>query len=109
MTLDEGMLSYKTPYSGSFQVEVGNGKLLPITNIGKLHIQTHHRPLTLNSVLHVPQLEHNLLSIRRLCRENNYHVQFSDSTFCVKDNTGEVSHYLEWSNYGKFMCLWWIL
>lgn len=91
MTPDEGMLSAKTPYSGSVQVEDGNGHFLPIAHIGNLSIQTHSRPLKLNLVLHVLYLGHNLLSVRRLCRENNYHVQFSDSTFCVKDNTtGEV-------------------
>ena len=91
MTPDEGMLSTKTPHSGSIQVEAGSGHLLPIAHIGNLSIQTHSGPLELNLVLHVLHLKHNLRSVRRLCRENNYHVQFSDFTFCVKDKmTGEV-------------------
>ena len=87
MTPNEGIVSSKTPYSGSAQVEVGNGQLLPIANIGKISIQTHDRPLTRNSVLYVPQLKHNLLSVHRFCHENNCHVQFSYSSFYVKDNT----------------------
>ena len=59
------------------QVEVGNGQLLPIANIGKIIIQTRDRLLTLNSVLHVSQLKHKLLSMRCLCRKE----QLSCSVF----------------------------
>ena len=64
----KGMLYAKIPYSGSVQVGVGDGNLLPIANIGNLSIQARSRPIKLNSVLHVPQLKHNLLYVRRLCQ-----------------------------------------
>jgi len=82
ITPDEGMLYAKIPNSISVQLKVDDGNLLPIAGIGNLTIQTHTRLLKLSSVLHVPHLKHNLLSVRCLCCENNYHVQFSDFTFC---------------------------
>ena len=67
MTLEEGILSSLTPYASSNQVEVGNGSLLPVANVGSLTIKTHSKPLALKGVLHVAELKHNLLSIRHLC------------------------------------------
>jgi len=74
MTPDEGILSDKTPYSHFVQVQLGNGSLLPMANTKNLRIQTRHGLLKLNSFLQVPQLKRNLLSIHRLCHENNYHI-----------------------------------
>ena len=68
MTHDDSMLSAKIPYSGSIQVELSHRNLLPITNVENLSIQTCSQPLKLNYVLHVPQLKHNLLSVRCLER-----------------------------------------
>jgi len=56
-----------TSHRGSTKVLVGDGKLLPIANVRNLSIKTHSRPLTLVSVRHVPELRHNILSVRRLC------------------------------------------
>ena len=83
MKLDKGILTSKTAYCGSGKVQVGNGRLLSIKSIGHLSIMT---PLTLKSMLHVPGLKHNLLSVRHLCHDNDCHVQFTDSSFFVKDN-----------------------
>jgi len=47
--------------------------------------------LYLSRVLHVPQLNHNFLSVRQLCRDNNYSVIFDSDFVRFKDNTtGEV-------------------
>jgi len=86
MTLEEGILSSLTPYASSNQVEVGNGSLLPVANVGSLTIRTLSNPLSLNNVLRVPKLKHNLLSIQCLCRDNNCQVEFNSSCFSVKEN-----------------------
>jgi len=92
MTPEDSKLLCKSPYSGSSQVKVGNGTLLPISQVGMIKLPTSSRPLTLKkNVFHVPQLRHNLLSVRQLCRDNNCSVVFNASCLCVKDKTtGEV-------------------
>ena len=87
ITPEEGVLSSKAPYTGSDKVEVGNGSFLHAANIGLLTLKTHPKPLSLNYALHVPQLKHNLLSIRGLCRDNDCHVKCNGSCFSVKENT----------------------
>ncbi|CAH9084950.1 unnamed protein product, partial [Cuscuta epithymum] len=69
MTPHDGILSYKTPYTGPNQVCVANGTKLPISNIGHLKLVTRGRPLNLNSVYHVPHIKYNLLSIQKLCAD----------------------------------------
>jgi len=90
ITPDEGILSSKTSYSSSAEVEVSNGQVLPITNTGTINIQTCDKPFSLHSALHVPQLKHNLLSVRRLRCENNCRVQFSNSVFISRTTTPQV-------------------
>jgi len=91
MTLDNGKLHSKSLYSGSSLVKVGKGTLLPIKHIGQSYVSTPIKPLHLNHVLHVPQLRHNLLFIRKLCRDNNCSVIFDSDFIHFKDNTiGEV-------------------
>ena len=91
MTPDEGNLSSLNPYYGLDNVQVGNGNFLPIAHTGCLNIPASRRPLALKSVLHVPHLKHNLLSIKRLSHDDNYNVIFTDTFFSVKNNTtGDV-------------------
>ena len=71
---------YPARYSGFSLVKVGNGSLLPISHVGHTTLSTPHKPLCLRNVLHVPQLCHNLLSNRNLCRDNKCRVVF-DSNF----------------------------
>ena len=35
----------------------------------------------------MPKLQHNLLSVKQLCQNNNFIVVFDDSSVCVKDKT----------------------
>ena len=88
MMPDEGNLLSKTSYAGSSLIKVGDGNLHPISNVGHLELR---RPLRLTSILYVPQLHHNLLSVKQVCCGNNCSVIFSDSSIRFKDNTtGEV-------------------
>ena len=86
MTRDKGILSTKSSYSSFDYVQIGNGLLIPIKSVGNVCLRTPSRPLSLESILHVLDLKHNLLSVCRLCWDNNCHVQFSESSFFVKDN-----------------------
>ena len=90
MTLDDGNLLSKTIYIGNDIVKVGDGTLLPIAHVGTLLLSSPHYPLSLQIGLHVLKLQHNLLFVRQLCRDNHCTVEFDSSSFRVKDNTTGV-------------------
>ncbi|PKU84004.1 Retrovirus-related Pol polyprotein from transposon TNT 1-94 [Dendrobium catenatum] len=93
--LDTGATSHLTsnlhhlqtpqPYSGSSQVQVGNGQLLPIANSGQGLLPTPSRKLQLPSILHVPRLSHNLLSVNKLTHDNSCFILFDANGFIIKD------------------------
>ncbi|GJX00216.1 hypothetical protein Tco_0184129 [Tanacetum coccineum] len=56
-------------------IHVGDGKSIPVTNIGHSIIPSHHRPLHL----------HNLISVRQFTRDNNCTIEFDAFGFSVKD------------------------
>ncbi|KAF3671634.1 hypothetical protein FXO37_07936 [Capsicum annuum] len=85
MTPSEGNLLHKTPYTGHNRVLVGDGKLLNISNIGYTQLPSTSRPLHMRSVFHVPQLKHNLISVKKLRDDNNCVVNFDSSSISVKD------------------------
>jgi len=85
MTPSEGNFLHKSPYTGLDRVLVGNGTLLNIDNIGYAQLPSKTRPLHLRSIFHVPQLRHNLLSVKRLCKDNNCFINFDSSSVSVKD------------------------
>jgi len=78
-------LSVSTPYHGHEQVVVGDGKKLPISNVGVSLLKSHNCPvsiISLSNVLHVPHMKKSLLSVSQLTRDNNV-VALFDSTSCV--------------------------
>ncbi|GAA0157668.1 hypothetical protein LIER_14888 [Lithospermum erythrorhizon] len=81
MTGDISLLHSLTPYTGTTKVMIGNGVLLPISYIGTASIYS----LNLYDVFLAPDLTKNLISIQKLCSNNNRIVQFSQSGFSVKD------------------------
>ncbi|PHT47016.1 hypothetical protein T459_35622 [Capsicum annuum] len=85
MTPDPSTLTSHTPYFGSSQVMVGDGTLLPIKSIGSSTPSTTSKPFLLKNVLYVPSLTKNLLSIQRLCADNNCFIHFTDSGSFFKD------------------------
>ena len=78
-------LSLHTPYTGSENVMIGNGATLPITHTGSNLLPSHYRDLKLTTVLCVPSMHKNLISVNKLCKTNNVDVQLCPSDFQVKD------------------------
>ena len=85
MTPHDGNFVSKIPYTGNNRIVVGNGATLPITHLGTCTLPTSRKSLKVNSVLQVPQLTHNLVSIKRLCKDNNCHVIFDDVSISIQD------------------------
>ncbi|KAF3679839.1 hypothetical protein T459_27281 [Capsicum annuum] len=103
MTPSEGNLLHKTPYTGHNRVLVGDGKLLNISNIGYTQLPSTSRPLHLHPVFHVPQLKHNLISVKKLYNDNNCVVNFDSFYISVKDKA--LGQTLLWESSKGDVCL----
>lgn len=85
MTPYEDIFLRKSPYIGLDCVFVGNGTLLDIKNIEYSKLPSISRPLHLHSMFHVPKLRHNLISVKKLCKDNICSIDFDSSFVSVKD------------------------
>ena len=66
---------------------IGNGKALHIAHIGSSHLPSSTKNLALTNVLHVPAITKPLLSIRKLCTDNDYFMEFYSDHYLVKEQT----------------------
>ena len=73
------------PYSGTNALMVGNGKKLSIHDIGSSVLSTSNHPLRLKTVLQVPTIQKNLISVSQLTKDNNVFMEFHPSSCFVKD------------------------
>ena len=67
---------HQQPTIGNESVTVGNGQELPVTHIGNGKLITPSHDFKLDNILCVPQLASNLLSIHKLCLQNNAFCYF---------------------------------
>jgi gag-polypeptide of LTR copia-type/GAG-pre-integrase domain len=74
-----------SPYGGTDQLQISDGKGLPILHIGSTYLTTPSKPLVLSNMLHVPSISKPLLSISRLVTDNDIIVEFNASSCIVKD------------------------
>lgn len=79
MTDSHHLFSTYTPCAGNIKVKIADGSLSTVA--GKWSIQIS-KSITLNSVLHVPNLSCNLLSVSQLTKKSNCSVEFFPS-YCV--------------------------
>uniref|UniRef100_A0A803PJW7 GAG-pre-integrase domain-containing protein n=1 Tax=Cannabis sativa TaxID=3483 RepID=A0A803PJW7_CANSA len=79
------------PYSCQETVAVANGKKLSISNIGTTTLPSKSCPLNLNSVLQIPTITKNLVSVSKLTNDNNVFLEFHKTCCFVMDKeTGAV-------------------
>ena len=72
-------------YHGSNQIRVGNGQGLRILHIGSATLPSSSHNFQLSSLLHVPKIDKNLISVNQFTRENGVFVEFYPTCFFVKD------------------------
>jgi transposase InsO family protein len=102
ITANANNLSPQAPYQGQEQVSVGNGQNLPIQNIGNSQLHTKYYQFQLKNVLHVPRIASNLLSVHKLCLDNNCSCYFDAKKFSIQDlPTGRIL-YKGLSNNGVY-------
>nr|GMD24035.1 Retrovirus-related Pol polyprotein from transposon RE1 [Ipomoea batatas] len=85
VTIDLSNLALYTPYDGTDEVMIGNGSGLPISHIGFISLPFTSKSFSLSNVLCVSTMCQNVISISQFCRDNNSLIEFSPTTFCVKD------------------------
>jgi hypothetical protein len=72
-------------YQRQDQICVGDGIGLPITHIGFALLTHTRRQYILTSLLHVPLICKNLLSVHKFARENNVFFEFHSAYFLIKN------------------------
>jgi hypothetical protein len=80
-----------TPYSGSYTITTTRGSGLSISSIGSSFLDVPQCSLQLKQVLHVLKLSQHLLSVYRLCKDNNCRFFCDAFGFWIQDKiTGNV-------------------
>jgi transposase InsO family protein len=85
LTANLNNLTVQTPYKGSDQVAVGNGQSIPINNIGNGQLCTKFYNFRLHNLLHSSKISSNLLSVHKLCTDNNCSCYFDSNKFLIQD------------------------
>ncbi|XP_073355034.1 uncharacterized protein [Aegilops tauschii subsp. strangulata] len=85
MTSNPGTLHSLRPSFPPRDIIVGNGGRMPITHTGRGSLIANNSSLELHNVLLSPSIITNLLSVRRLTRNNPVSVEFDAFGFSVKD------------------------
>ncbi|KAI4343035.1 hypothetical protein MLD38_027583 [Melastoma candidum] len=74
-----------SPYHGKSSVVIGNGQRLYIAHIGHTSVAADSFPLRLKHVLHTPHLSQRLVSVSKVCHDNDVSVEFNSIGFFVKN------------------------
>jgi len=72
-------------YTGNEHIRVGIGQGLRILHTGLASLSSPHHNFILPSLLHVPKITKNLISVNQFARDNNVYLEFHPQFFCVKD------------------------
>nr|KYP74656.1 hypothetical protein KK1_007343 [Cajanus cajan] len=85
MTSAQGNFTSYFNMSNKHGIIVSNGHSIPIHGYGHTKLSSPCPPLTLNNVLHAPQLVKNLVLVRKFTTHNSISVEFDPFGFSVKD------------------------
>jgi histone deacetylase 1/2 len=85
MSSNSGNLHTSSVVHPSTSITVGNGARLSVSHSASTSIPTSASPLLLNQVPVSPSLVKNLISVRKLTRDNNVSIEFDPHGFSVKD------------------------
>lgn len=66
-------------------VVIVNGNSIPISYTEKSNIKFISHSLLLKDIIHVSKIKKNLLSVNKLCVDNNVSFHFDAQNVCVKD------------------------
>jgi len=90
MTNDMSNMSLKSDYTCTNSVVVSNGMHLSIKTIGSTALNTPSS-FSLQNVLHVPIIKHNLSSVNKFVSDNDVSLIFYANSFTIKGNlSGQI-------------------
>nr|GEU99711.1 ribonuclease H-like domain-containing protein [Tanacetum cinerariifolium] len=69
----------------TWNMNMGDGKTIPVTNTGHNILPTLSRPLYLHNVLVTPNIIKNLIYVRQFTRDDKCTIEFDEFGFSVKD------------------------
>lgn len=81
MTNDLSSLSLYTPYNGHEELIIGDVTSVQITHISSMSLALFNYNVNLSNVLYVPKIFCNILSLSRLCLDNNLQISFHYTSF----------------------------
>ena len=87
ITNDISNIQSPSPYHGEDKVYIGDGKGLSIDHIGSFLLHTPQSTFQLHNVLHVPKMQHNLLSAYQFIKDNQCSLTLDIDGSSVKDRT----------------------
>ena len=91
MTSDLHNLSLATSLPVNDTVQTASGEGLLVSHVGNSMLSSPSATIPLKSVLYVPHLKQNLMSVHRLCLDNNYRLIFDALCFWIQDKaTGRL-------------------
>ena len=86
VTLNLSQLSlHQQPVVGNETITVGNGQELPVTHVGHGELKTSTYNFRINNILRVLNLASNLLSVHKLCLQNNAFCYFDAHKFLIQE------------------------
>ena len=77
-------LNFPKPYNGQDHLTIGNGQNLPITHTGNVLIPLTKSNIHLHNALRVPSVALNLVSIHKLCHDNNGWCYFDENVLSIQ-------------------------
>uniref|UniRef100_A0A803QRN3 Retrovirus-related Pol polyprotein from transposon TNT 1-94-like beta-barrel domain-containing protein n=1 Tax=Cannabis sativa TaxID=3483 RepID=A0A803QRN3_CANSA len=89
ITPDLDTINRPADYKGKAKVVVGNDNSPPILHIGSnvFHSKSNSKPLILQNILHVPNVNKNLLSISQFTKDKNVTLECDDVSCLIKDKS----------------------
>ncbi|KAG8497215.1 hypothetical protein CXB51_008460 [Gossypium anomalum] len=91
LTNSSAALSESSSYAGPGKVYVGNGMALPVKSTGQSYFRTQPRALFMLSLLFVPGITKNLLSVSKFTKDNKVMFEFFPTQCQIRDlQTKEV-------------------
>lgn len=91
LTQSEEKVPNTSPYDSDEGIVVGNDNALSISSIGSSFLHTHDNASpSINHFFHTPYASINLLSVQKLCIDNNVFVEFHFGLFYVKDHNSKL-------------------
>lgn len=87
-------------YTENDQIRVGNGQGLQISQTVLASIPSESKNFSLQNLLHVPQIQKNLLYLNKVTCDNYVSIEFHPTYFCVKDLKSRKMLLLQGSSRG---------